>query len=267
MVTFDYSLIEVDKTLPERVHTESGLVLEVPKEGSDYERCPQEGTIDVVCFGAPYEKGQTVIFEHQVSDRETSYFGKQHYYAKDEEIIGFREVHRQTDKVGNTKTDIVIKSFNRLVCEEIIEDKSDKSDVIEILKKEEAAEQIFKITFSPFKEYNEGDIILVRKNHDYPIDRIKKVFVEKEHVIKNITKGEVMNDMTIVEVEVFGNTFQLESGIHVSNTYAPKGIGVVVEGKEEDLVGNKIYFRGGFPFKHNKKSFKAILSEDILATV
>jgi len=267
MITFDYSLIEVDKKLPERIHTESGLVLEIPKEGSEYERCPQEGTIDVVSFDAPYEKGQTVIFEHQVSDRETEYFGKQHYYAKDEEIIGFKEIHRKTDNVGNNKDDIIIKSFNRLVCEKILEDKAEKSDIIETLKKEEAAEQIFKVTFSPFKGYSEGDIILVRRNHDYPIDRIKKVFIEKDHVIKNITTGEVMNDMTIVEVEVLGNTFQLDSGIHVSNKYAPKGIGEVVEGKEESLVGNKVYFVGGFPFKHNKKSFKAILSDNILAVV
>lgn len=267
MITFEYNLIEVDKTLPQVVKTDSGLILEVPKEGSDYERCPQEGVLDVRCVEGQYDVGQTVIFEHQVSDRETSYFGKQHYYAKENEIIGYKEITRTFDKVGNKKETTEIKSFNRLVCEQIKEDKSEKSDIIITLAKEESAEQLFKVTFSPFKGYTEGDIILVRKNHDYPIERLKKVFVEPEHVIKNITTSEVKNELTIVQVEKYGDTFQLDSGIHVAPKYAPKGIGVVIEGKEQDLIGRKIYFKGGFSFEYDKKQFKAILSNDILAVV
>lgn len=267
MNTLHYNLIEVDKTLPITIKTKSGLILEVPKEGSGYELCPQEGILDTPTVGSKYKQGDVLIFEHQVSDRETDYFGKQHYLALDEEVIGWKEVEWEYDEVGSKKQTVSILSHNRIVCEEIEYNAAPKSDILIIPENKETQSQKFVITYSPFENFNVGDEIIVKKNHDYPIKRLKKVFVKPEDVIQNETTKEIYNGFTIIEVEKHDNVIQNEAGLYLSKKHAKKGIGKVFSGTEENYIGCNVYFKKGFPFENKDKAFRAVLSNDILAIV
>lgn len=264
---FTFNLIEIDEDLTKKKKV-GDVELITLKGGSDYELTPQEGILKTPSHDSPYKSGQTVIFEHMVSDQKTDMFGKMHYFSNDEMIIGYKHTSVEKDKVGNKKTTTRIKSHNRIICKEIKE-VEDTSEIIITLKKEKASKQMFKVLYSPFDNYKKGDIILTKPDHDYPIERLEVTFVKPEDVIKNITQNKVMNDYTIVKVLKEKDQYiENDSGIFLpSKTFAAKGVGVVLEGAIEELIGQTIYFMGGVKFKIEEDEHRAILSEDILGMI
>lgn len=264
---FTFNLIEIDEDLTKKKKV-GEVELITLKSGSQYELTPQEGILKTPSHNSPYKKGDVVIFEHMVSDQKTDMFGGVHYFSNDEMIIGYKHTTQEKDNVGNTKTTTRIKSHNRIICKEIKE-VEETSEIIITLKKEKAAKQMFEVMYSPFDGYKKGDIILVKEEHDYPIERLKVTFVKPEDVIKNITEGKVKNEFTIVKVLKEEDQYiESESGLFLpSETFATKGTGIVIEGAVEELIGQKIYFVKGYKFTIDDNEHRAILSEDILGKV
>ena len=257
---YTYNLISADKDWA--LKTDSGLY--TARDGSEYELAPQVGKMLLPSINSEYGKDETVIFEHDVIDQKTTMFGGFHLFATNEQIIGKIFIDKEYDKVGNAKVTKEIQSNKRIVCKKIEEEKI-VSQIIEVKQDKKYKEQQFEVVYSPFAQYKKGDKIIVKKDYDYPIDKLDVTFVKEEDVLYNLTTSSVMNELNMIKVEAHDKYLLSNSGIYLQSvSNKKKGVGEYVDGERKELKKRKVYFKGGFLFNIDKQPYIAVETFNII---
>lgn len=210
MKLLNYSLVDINK---EDLDTKvvGGVKLKLIKEGSEYQKTTQKGTMFHPQEGIGISKGELVWFMHQAVDFKTDYFGDLKYAISKDLIIG-------------VERDGVIAPTGRIIAKKTMRPQK-KSGVILIEDKPQMLQNLFEVESAPKEsEFKSGDYIIPRKNASYYIEECDRFFIQEDTVIAKV-KVELENSLVVnQEIE------QLYNGHHIVKKQA-------VEGEYEDIRG------------------------------
>jgi hypothetical protein len=182
------------------------------KMGQDSERYLQNATIEYPIKGEPYKQGDKVYVYHYVLDAKVSLKGNTYRAARPEDIL------------------CKVEEGQLISHQYIIAEKTFDKD---FLGKNVEVKNRFKVLYSPFEEMEEGDVIYIAEDSDYPVEEINCTFIMRNYVLKNETKNTMLNDFIEVE-EVAEDKFnRTSSGLFIPNEDFNYSVG---------RVGDKKYY-------------------------